>query len=223
MKGLAMKSVMIFFVLALSFGVQSQTMTVEEYDPVSTLVVPETILTRAKYPFIDVHRHHFKVMDAHDLDSLAADMDKVNLAVYVNLSGRGRSIFFNPRPDTDSDVLETSLKNIQASKHHNRFILFTNIRFNDIDDPDWGKRTVQRLERDVKLGARGLKIYKDLGLTVKDKSGKRIAVDDPRLDPIWAKCGELGIPVLIHSGEPISFWKPKDKHNERWLELKMFP
>jgi predicted TIM-barrel fold metal-dependent hydrolase len=69
----------------------------------------------------------------------------------------------------------------------------------------------------------GLKVYKGLGLTDKDNDGKRIAIDDPRLDPIWAKCGELGIPVLIHSGEPSPFWSPKDKYNERWLELKQEP
>jgi len=79
------------------------------------------------------------------------------------------------------------------------------------------------MENAVKQGVKGLKVYKSLGLSDKDSQGKRIAVDDPRLDPIWAKCGELGIPVLIHSGEPSPFWMPKDKYNERWLELKQEP
>jgi len=61
------------------------------------------------------------------------------------------------------------------------------------------ENTVKQLEEDCKNGARGLKIYKGLGLSYKDTDGNRIAVDDPRLDPIWAKCGELGIPVLIHT------------------------
>jgi predicted TIM-barrel fold metal-dependent hydrolase len=68
-----------------------------------------------------------------------------------------------------------------------------------------------------------LKIYKSLGLEIKDVTGKRVPVDDPRLDPIWAKCGELKIPVLIHSGDPAPFWLPHDRFNERWLELKQFP
>ena len=72
-------------------------------------------------------------------------------------------------------------------------------------------------------GAMGLKVYKGLGLTDVDNNGQRIAVDDPRLDPIWAECGRLGFPVLIHSAEPPSFWLPKDKNNERWLELKQKP
>jgi len=60
-------------------------------------------------------------------------------------------------------------------------------------------------------------------MTVVDASGKRVPVDDPRIDPVWDKCGELGIPVLIHTAEPRSFFEPQDVHNERWLELKQFP
>jgi len=66
------------------------------------------------------------------------------------------------------------------------------------------------LQNDVRLAANGLKIYEQLGLDIKDTSGKRVPVDDPRLDPTWAKCGELGIPVLIHSGDPHQFWLPHD-------------
>src|SRR5690606_22942302 len=62
-----------------------------------------------------------------------------------------------------------------------------------------------------------------LGLTIKDGSGKVVPIDDPRLDPIWAKCGELGIPVLIHSADPVAFFRPIDERNERWLQLHRFP
>jgi predicted TIM-barrel fold metal-dependent hydrolase len=75
----------------------------------------------------------------------------------------------------------------------------------------------------VKNGANGLKIYKSLGLSVKDIDGKRVPVDHPDLDPVWAKAGELGIPVLIHSADPAPFWEPMDSNNERWLELKLNP
>jgi len=104
-----------------------------------------------------------------------------------------------------------------------RIVTFTNISYVGIDEPDWTEKTLLQIEADVKLGAAGLKIYKDLGLTAKYNDGRRIPVDDPKLDPIWTKCGELGIPVLIHTGEPAPFWKPKDKYNERWLELKQKP
>lgn len=184
-------------------------MDIEDYDPVSTLKVPEHKLTRSRYPFIDVHNHQF-AMPIQDLDKLVGEMDSLNMAVMVNLSGfRGK-------------YLEWSLDNVKNS-NPNRFILFLNIDFEKLDDAGWPEETLKMMEEGVKQGVRGLKVYKTLGLDETDNEGHRIAIDDPRLDPVWAKCGELGIPVLIHSGEPNSFWNPKDKHNERWLELKRHP
>jgi predicted TIM-barrel fold metal-dependent hydrolase len=184
-------------------------MDIEDYDPVSTLKVPEHPLTRSKYPFIDVHNHQF-AMPVQDLDKLVEEMDSLNMAVMVNLSGfRGK-------------YLEWSLDNVKNS-HPERFVLFLNIDFEKLDDAGWPEETLKMMEEGVKQGVRGLKVYKTLGLSETDNAGRRIAIDDPRLDPIWAKCGELGIPVLIHSGEPVSFWNPKDKYNERWLELKQHP
>jgi uncharacterized protein len=184
----------------------------EEYDPPSTLKVPENPRAKAKYPFIDVHNHQFG-MPTMDLGTLIEEMEKLNMAVMVNLSGRGRG---------DEAHLVNSLKNIKTH-YPDRFIVFTNINFGSIDDPDWTERTVKQLENDVKLGANGLKIYKGLGMDTRDKNGQRVAVDDPRIDPVWAKCGELGIPVLIHSADPAPFWEPHDNQNERWLELKVRP
>jgi predicted TIM-barrel fold metal-dependent hydrolase len=184
-------------------------MDVEEYEPVSTLKVPAHPLTRSKFPFIDVHNHQW-VMPIQDLDKLVVEMDSLNMGVMVNLSGfRGK-------------VLEWSLDNVNEN-YPNRFALFLNINFENLDDNGWPDETLLMMEEAVKHGVKGLKVYKNLGLTDKDNDGKRIAIDDPRLDPIWKKCGELGIPVLIHSGEPASFWSPKDKYNERWLELKQEP
>lgn len=201
-----------------------QEMSFEEYDPNSTLVVPQHPVTRAKYPVIDVHSHHWNTRETY-LDSVVAAMDTLNIAVSVNLSGRGFDLIINPverKLDAENTFFRTFLKNVKR-KHPGRFITFTNISYVGIDEPDWTDKTVTQIEEDAKLGARGLKIYKDLGLTLKYKDGRRVPVDDPKLDPIWAKCGELGIPVLIHSGEPAPFWQPKDKYNERWLELKQKP
>ncbi len=184
-------------------------MDVEEYSPVSTLVVPEHKVTRAKFPFIDVHNHQF-TMPIQNLDKLVADMDDLNMKVMVNLSGfRGK-------------YLEWSLDNVNE-KYSNRFVVFLNINFEELDDVGWPDNTLKMMDKAFQLGVKGLKVYKNLGLTERDNGGNRIHVDDPRLDPIWAKCGELGIPVLIHTGEPNAFWSPKDKYNERWLELKQYP
>ena len=187
-------------------------MDFEDYDPPSTLVVPEHPLTRAKFPFIDVHNHQWN-MPTQDLTELTKIMDQLNMAVMINLSGRGRG---------STDYLDKTLENVKKTQPK-RFIVFTNMDFSAIDDPEWQNRMLKQLEEDVKKGANGLKIYKNLGLFNVDSKGKRIHIDDPRIDPIWAKCGELGIPVLIHSADPKQFWQPIDKNNERWLELKLHP
>ncbi len=188
---------------------KNNLMDIEEYSPRSTLIVPETKLKRSKYPFVDVHNHQFD-MPIKDLSKLVEEMDSLNMGFMVNLSGF-RGLY-----------LEQSLKNIKESAP-TRFGLFLNIDFEKLDDSSFAKEQVELINKAVAQGVIGLKVYKSLGLTDKDKKGNRIAINDPRLDPIWKACGDLNIPVLIHSGEPSSFWEPKDKYNERWLELRQKP
>ncbi len=191
-------------------AVGSQTMSIEEYDPKSTLVVPVTIIKKAKYPFIDVHNHQPLNPKPEALAKMVAEMDALNMATMVNLSGR------------NGDALAEGVKNTKG-KYPSRFIVFANLDFKDIDEPGYGERAAKQLEQDVKNGAQGLKFFKNWGLTVTDKNGKRIPTDDARLDPVFKKCAELGIPVLIHTGEPQAFFDLQDRFNERWLELKQFP
>jgi len=195
--------------LLLGATVTAQTMDFEGYNPPSSLVVPEHPLTRSKFPFIDIHSHQRR-MGQQDLNALAAEMDGINMGLMVNLSGgSGQSI---------SDAA----KNINANQPK-RFIVFANVTFDKVGEQGWGEKAAAQLEQDYKAGARGLKIFKSLGFSVNDIDGNRVAVDDPRLDTIWAKCGELGIPVLIHTADPKQFWEPFDAENERWLELKTHP
>jgi predicted TIM-barrel fold metal-dependent hydrolase len=184
-------------------------MDFEAYQPVSTLVVPEHRPTRASFPFIDIHAHLRNGADEAQSASYVADMDAMNMAIAVNLSGRSGA------------ELKEGINNL-AERHPGRIVLFANVDFDGMDEPDWTARTVARFEEDVRNGARGLKIFKNLGMYVEDANG-RVATSDPRIDPIWAKAGELGVPVLIHTGDPAPFWSPRDSLNERWLELKQRP
>jgi predicted TIM-barrel fold metal-dependent hydrolase len=190
--------------------VAQQTMSIEEYEPKSTLVVPQHPVTRARYPFIDVHNHQNESMSADKLAKLVGEMDALNMRVMVNLSGGY------------GDRLKHGVENMKG-RYKNRFVLFANLDFSGIDDPNFGKRAAAQLEQDVKNGAQGLKIFKDLGMDRKDGKGQRIHTDDPRFDPVFETCARLKIPVLIHTGEPRPFFQPIDKTNERWLELKEFP
>lgn len=185
-------------------------MTIDEYSPKSTLVVPQHPVTRARYPFIDVHNHQDSLMARDKLDKLVHDMDALNLRVMVNLSGGY------------GDRLERGVANMKG-RYKDRFVLFANIDFTNIDAPDYSARAAAQLERDIRNGAQGLKIFKNFGMTLNDTKGARIHVDDPRFDPLFETCGRLKIPVLIHTAEPKSFFDPQDKNNERWLELKTHP
>jgi predicted TIM-barrel fold metal-dependent hydrolase len=103
-----------------------------------------------------------------------------------------------------------------------RLVYFPTPSFADTS-PGFGHRTAEEFERKVEAGAAGLKIFKELGLRHTDADSRLIPVDDPRLDPLWAKAGELGVPVLIHTADPVAFFQPLDEHNERWEELQRHP
>jgi predicted TIM-barrel fold metal-dependent hydrolase len=138
-------------------------------------------------------------------------MDALRLQILVNLSGGSGA------------RLADSLRLVADSPAPGRMVFFANLDFGDLNEPGYGRRAAARLEADVRAGARGLKIFKNLGLTLKRASGARVPVDDPELDPIWAACGRLGVPVLIHTGEPAPFFEPVTETNERWLELQVHP
>ena len=187
----------------------AQTMTVDEYAPVSTLVVPEHPIIRAKYPFVDVHAHQRNPSESW-VDTLVKEMDAMNMGTMVNLSGGS------------GERLRSTVEAMEK-RYPGRFVVFANIDFSTFLEPAFGERAAAQLEIDVENGARGLKIFKNLGMFLKDSDGSIVAADDPRLDPIWAKCAELEIPVLIHVGEPAPFFEPHDRYNERWYELKERP
>ena len=146
-------------------------MPFEEYNPTSTLVVPEHPIKKAKFPFVDIHNHQFD-MPVKDLTTLTAEMDSINMAFMINLSGF-RGLY-----------LQECLKNVKETAP-NRFGLFVNLDWEKIDESDFVESNLQILRQAKADGAMGLKVYKGLGLTDTDSQGDRIAVNDPRIDPIW--------------------------------------
>jgi predicted TIM-barrel fold metal-dependent hydrolase len=90
-------------------------------------------------------------------------------------------------------------------------------------DPDFFSKAPDMLEKAVNAGAIALKNLKQLGLVARDYEKKLIAIDDPRLFPIWERAEKMGIPVAFHTGDPVAFFKPWDAGNERWDELKLHP
>jgi predicted TIM-barrel fold metal-dependent hydrolase len=187
----------------------SASLSVEEYNPKSLLVVPENKVARARFPFIDIHNHQNRA-SGEALARLVKDMDEINMRVMANLSGGSGT------------RLQENIER-QKARYADRFAIFANIDFSGIDGADYSPRAAARLEQDIKNGAQGLKIFKNFGMDLKDTQGKRIPVDDPRFDALFEVCGKYNVPVLIHTAEPKGLFLPMDKDNERWLELKLFP
>ena len=176
-----------------------------DWQPKSQMVVKETQVMKAKFPVIDIHDH---LRDLSRAQTYLEEMDKTNVWMCINLDGRLAN-------DSYKQTLEAA-----KTASSERFKVFVTPDFSKIDEPDFGKKEAAKLEEAVKAGVRGLKIFKSLGLNIRDKSGNLVSVDDPRIDPIWAKCGELGIPVLIHVSDPVAFHAgPIDRYNERYDEL----
>ena len=199
---------------------KNNLMDIEDYSPISTLVVPQNPKTRSKFPFIDVHSHHWN-MPIMNLDNLIEEMDSLNMKYQINLSGSGLAVFSGKQDLMDLN-LSKSINNVKKN-YPERFGVFVNLDLSKIGRKDFKLNTEKYLLNASKIGATGLKIYKNLGLNLKDGEGNRVKVDDDRLQFIWEKCAELNLPVLIHSGEPIAFFQNIDKYNERWLHAKQRP
>ena len=198
-----------FFSLPRILFAQGGDLRLLDWAPVSQMIVKETKVILPKFPVIDIHNH---LRNLDKTQEYLEEMDKAGVWKCVGLDGYSRDDFYKKHLEVSHSV----------SKE--RFLIFFAPDFSKIDEPDFGKKEAQRLEEAVKMGCRGLKIFKNLGLTLIDKSGKVVPVDDPRVDPIWAKCAELGIPVMIHVTDPKAFHAgPIDRYNERYDELAERP
>ena len=156
--------------------------TIRDYKPRSTLVVPQHPVPRAKFPVIDIHSHQPTPISPAEFDRVVKAMDALNLQILVNLSG------------SSGDRLRQGVDALRASRYKDRMVLFANVNFREGVGPGFGAKAATQLEADIKAGALGLKIFKDLGLLARKADGTRLKVDDPELDPIWATCARLNVP-----------------------------
>lgn len=206
--GVAFVIFVVFFPAVLSAQKQKGDLKLLDWKPRSQLVVKETVVMKPRFPVIDIHNHLGKL---EDTEKYLQEMDKAGVRMCVSLDGRSEKEFYKEHLAASNKVAK------------DRFLVFFRPDFTGIDASDFGTREAAKLQEAVKMGVKGLKISKVLGLTVKDKTGKVVPVDDPRIDPIWAKCGELGIPVVIHVSDPVAFHTPIDEYNERYDELGAHP
>lgn len=178
-----------------------QDLALGAYDPRPMLQLQSHEPLRARFPAVNVHAHFAKLPVTPA--ELFAITDSVGVVKVVNLDGK-----------------ESDIQQLRAD-YKGRMIVFRHLWFpvgkirNSYFDT-----TVARIERAVPAGARGLKIWKNLGLHTRDSTGKLIPIDDPRMDPVYEKAGELHVPVMMHVGDAWAFFQPLDGHNERFEQLR---
>lgn len=204
-------------------GKDGRPLALDQFRPKPMLKVEEHRLAGAKYPCVDVHTHpRLRLLHSKKrLDEFVEIMDEQNIAVCASLDGRVGDEF-----KEHADYLWTD--------YPDRFVIYANVDWvggGNQDDPatwdchrsDFGHRTAQQLAEAKRMGASGLKLFKQFGLGYRNPDGSLIRIDDPRWDPIWEACGKLGLVVIIHTADPAAFFLPIDANNERWEELHRHP
>lgn len=196
-----------------------------QFEPQSMLEVKQTRVERAKFPVVDLHAHicfSAKVVNGVHLaaerrycespEAVIEVMDRRNVRMLNNLTGG-----FGSGLD---DVIARFDK-----AYPGRFFAFTEPDFGGFLDPDYPAYQARNVEQAKRSGAKGLKILKTLGLFLREQitSGPLVKVDDPRFDPMWETCGSLGMPVAVHVSDPVAFFRPTDRFNERYEELNNHP
>ncbi len=203
----------------------AKALSLADYEPKSMLQVPVTQVDRARFPVIDIHTHisvSAKSKDGVALvperqylgapEELLAIMDRKNIRSMVNLTG-----------GYAAGLAQAVEKYDQAFR--DRFYTFAEPSYSLFLKPDYPKLQAQAIEQAHRDGARGLKILKTLGLYLRENltSGRLVKIDDPRFDPMWDTCGQLNMPVAIHVSDPVAFFTPTDRFNERYEELSNHP
>jgi predicted TIM-barrel fold metal-dependent hydrolase len=174
---------------------------------------PET--WRAEHRTIDLHMH---IPPSEERYARAVKiMDATGIGVGVNLSGGTVTHGTDEKSELERN------KEITDRLHPGRFLQYMNLDYAGWNDPEFSERAVAQIDEGKRLGAAGFKQDKSLGLYLRDREKKLIKIDDPKLDAMWRRCGELGMPVSIHVADPRAFWLPYNDKNERWTELKDHP
>jgi hypothetical protein len=160
----------------------------------------------APIPKIDVHLH----IDLEAAREALAILNEQHIAIGLNASG-----------GEPGHGLEQSIA--FATQSRGQLLPYCNVRLGLIAAPDFDAYARGVLEACKAAGGKGLKIHKYLGLGLVDAAGALVPVDDPRLDVLFDTAGKLGLPVLLHSGDPKAFFLPPDANNERYEELSVHP
>jgi predicted TIM-barrel fold metal-dependent hydrolase len=195
----------------------NDNLLLRDYKPRSALVTADHTPARPRFPVIDAHNHLGPEFGdgwaERPLAQLLDLMDQAGVEALADLDG-----------GWSEQILAKHLDHFKTHAPE-RFYHFGGANLDQWPQHGdrFGEWAAARFRDQVRRGAQGLKIWKNLGLKVRDQHGQLVPVDDARLDPLWETAAELDTPVIIHIADPIAFFEPLDAHNERWEELHAHP
>ncbi len=190
-------------------------MHLKDYLPECQLIKPNNEVSLPRFSVIEAHGH-IELFNTNppSPEELIDRMDEAGITKFMDL---------------DSGISGPNGLEDRVNRYKGRYPE----RFNHAAGIEWAsclesrdsifKIAEAQVRQQHRVGARALKIWKNLGLSIRDAQGNLIMIDDPRLEPIWNVAGELKMPVFLHVGDPIAFFQVPDEHNERFEELQENP
>jgi Amidohydrolase len=186
-----------------------------KYRPRARLTLPEHTVTTARFRAIDAHSHLGRWLSAWadregewlvpDVGPWLERVARYNVHGFVNLDGRW------------GEELRANLERFDEP-HPGRIATFCHVDWSLLEQPSSDKLLAAHLADSIAAGAAGVKVWKDLGLHIRDGDSELVLPDDERLAGVWQTAGEHGIPIWWHIADPLAFFDPVDEHNE-FLEL----
>ena len=178
-----------------------ETILLKDYRPKSIYKIPVTQVDKSKHPIIDMHSHPY-AKTPQQIDEWLKNMDEVGIQKTMILT-------MTIGPEFDEIFRK-------YSKHPDRFEIWCGLDLSGYNKSGFGPAAVKELERCHQVGARGVGEIHDKGEGL--RSGKSqapgIHPDDARVDAIWQRCGELGMPVILHVADPIWMYQKMDATND---------
>lgn len=193
-------SVLLLFVSTGS-AQNADSLLLKNFRPKSIYKIAVTKVKKARFPVIDMHAHPYAGTLA-DVDRWIAMMDQFGVQKTMILTYATGEKF-------------DSLYNIY-SKYNGRFDVWCGFDYTYIHEPGGVEKAVKELERCWKAGAKGVGELGDKGLGefYSDPVPSGLHVDDPLMQPLFRKCGELKMPVSVHVADPMWMYEPMDSTND---------
>ena len=130
---------------------------------------------------------------------------------FMELAQRDRFSILNiATQSAPADVMREKHRTmfLQHAAHPTRVAPVSSFSMDGWGDPDWQRKTIEFLDQTFEKGAVGVKVWKNIGMVVRDRAGKLVMIDDPRFDPIFEHLQERNIVLMGHIGEPKNCWLP---------------